>query len=61
MCFILSEPELAYLSVDTMFEILHRQRCLSDFAPINISEQYNLPPSLYLYSWKYMYTLIYFI
>ncbi len=29
MCFILNEPELAYLSAKAMFEILHRQRCLT--------------------------------
>ncbi len=29
MCFILSQPELAYLSAKAMFEILHRRRCLT--------------------------------
>ena len=29
MCFILSKPELAYLSAKAMFEILHRRRCLT--------------------------------
>ncbi len=29
MCFILSEPELGYLSSKAMFEIIHRQRCLT--------------------------------
>ncbi len=29
MCFILSEPELAYLSVKAMFEILHTQQFLT--------------------------------
>ncbi len=29
MCFIISVPELAYLSVKAMFEILHTRRCLT--------------------------------